>query len=213
MNQLRNLSKLDFGLAYKMPIVTDFEGTVQAGPDAATNPNKELDMAMELRRPMWLAFGTAYRPNEKFIITADVQYFQWSDIDKFVAKVEDMTMPDGMGGYVTMDVEMEMIQDWEDAIQYRLGMEYKVNEDISVLLGYYYDPAPAPEETVSILFPSSTNNAITGGMTYTVNNYKFDLGLEYLFGAEREIDASGHMPGVHQMDIFAFSLGVGYTFK
>jgi long-chain fatty acid transport protein len=209
-------NKLDLGLTYKIPVISDMEGTVQAGPDDATNPNRELDMSMELRRPMWLAFGTAYRPNEKFVITADIQYFQWSDIDKFVAEVEGMTVPhpSGDGTYMVVDGEMEMIQDWEDAIQYRLGMEYKVNEDMSVLLGYYYDPAPAPDETVSILFPSSTNNAITGGMTYAVSNYQFDLGLEYVLGAERDIEASGHnMPGLHQMDIFAFSVGASYTFN
>jgi long-chain fatty acid transport protein len=206
-------NKLDLGLTYKIPVISDMEGTVQAGPDDATNPNRELDMSMELRRPMWLAFGTAFRPNEKFVITADIQYFQWSDIDEFVAEVEDMTLPDGFGGYVVTDYDMAMAQDWEDAIQYRLGMEYKVNEDISVLLGYYYDPAPAPDETVSILFPSSTNNAITGGMTYAVNNYQFDLGLEYVLGADRDIDDTDHMPGTHHMDIFAFSVGATYVFN
>ncbi|NOR45131.1 MAG: hypothetical protein GQ534_06040 [Candidatus Delongbacteria bacterium] len=204
-------NKLDLGLTYKMPIKMALEGTVQVGSDATANPNRELDMSMEIRRPMWIAFGTAFRPNDKFVITADIQYSNWEDIDEFVAEVDDMVI-DMLGN--TADVEMPMEMLWEDAIQYRLGMEYKVNEDMSVLLGYYYDPAPAPDETVNILFPSSTNNAITGGMTYAVNNYKFDLGLEYLLGAEREIDASGHnMPGVHQMDVFAFSIGATYVFN
>jgi len=108
----------------------------------------------------------------------------------------------------------KFILKWKDATQIRLGVEYDVNEAWAVRGGYYYDPAPAPDETVNILFPSSTNHVLTGGFGWTSETWMVQGGLEYLFGAERDIEmnAENDMPGKHQMDIFAWSLGVGYAF-
>ena len=113
---------------------------------------------------------------------------------------------------------------WEDATQIRLGGEYMASDELALRLGYYYDPAPAPDETLNILFPSSTNHVITGGLGYRAGNWVFEAAAEYLFGQERKISDDlnnplnplegfvNEMPGTHQMDIFAFSFGVGYGF-
>jgi hypothetical protein len=47
-----------------------------------------------------------------------------------------------------------------------------------------------------------------------MDNLSLDLSLEYLLGAERDIEAVSEnaMPGIHQMDVFAFSVGFGYVF-
>ena len=65
---------------------------------------------------------------------------------------------------------------------------------------------------------------VTGGAGYRAGNWSFELGAEYLFGQERKISDElnnpanplegfvNEMPGTHQMDIFAWSVGLGYTF-
>jgi len=104
---------------------------------------------------------------------------------------------------------------WEDALQIRVGLEYLVSKSLVLRGGYYYDPAPAPDETLNVLFPSSTNHAATGGLSYKFGQMCVTGAAEYLFGAERDIEmnAENAMPGVHQMDIFAFSLGFTYLLK
>ena len=83
--------------------------------------------------------------------------------------------------------------------------------DESILrFGYYYDPAPAPDETLNVLFPSSTNHVGTLGFTQVFGKYHVDAALEYLFGAERDVEPTTHnQPGVHKLDVFAFSIGFG----
>ena len=76
--------------------------------------------------------------------------------------------------------------------------------------------------TLVILFPSSTNHVLTAGCGYVMDNLSFNFSLEYLMGAEREIaddlvnpanpmlGFKNAQPGTHQMDIFAFSVGMGF---
>jgi len=46
---------------------------------------------------------------------------------------------------------------------------------------------------------------------YKLNTVCVEFGLEYLIGAERDVNpTTENMPGKHQMDILAFSLGVGF---
>jgi len=73
-----------------------------------------------------------------------------------------------------------------------------------------YDPAPAPDSTLTILFPSSTNNVVTAGFGFCAGKFDIDFGFEYLMGEERDVAAAAHnMPGKHKLDIFAFSLAIG----
>ena len=78
-------------------------------------------------------------------------------------------------------------------------------------LGYYYDPAPAPDETLNVLFPSSTNHVGTIGVGHTFGKYTVNAAAEYLFGAERDVEQGSHnqVPGIHHLDVFAFSIGFG----
>ncbi|MFA7122559.1 MAG: outer membrane protein transport protein, partial [Candidatus Delongbacteria bacterium] len=114
---------------------------------------------------------------------------------------------------VFIDKENEMHLTWEDAVQFRFGLQFDINDQLTARTGYYYDPAPAPDKTLNILFPSSTNHAYTFGGSYKINNFNVDLGMEYLFGNDRNVtQTEENMPGFHQMDVFAYSLALKYDF-
>ena len=174
------------------------------------------DFDREVAFPMWIAGGVSVKPCECLVINFDVQYSQWSESeDVLVTEYKDATWKAALEA----DDSHLFVLKWEDATQIRLGTEYLPSENWALRLGYYYDPAPAPDETLNILFPSSTNHVITGGVGYRAGDWSFEAAAEYLFGEERvisdEMDAEGFvndMPGNHQMDIFAWSIGFGYSF-
>ena len=195
--------QLSFGLTYKTPVKVGFEGDAEMGMD--------IKVKRDIEWPTWIGFGTAYAVSENWVLTLDGQWSDWATSEEEL--VTEMTGDFMMTGTdITMKDTTEM--KWESALQVRVGTEYKLNENLVLRGGYYYDPAPAPDETLNILFPSMTNHAFSGGLGYTMNKMVFNLGLEYLLGAEREIEvnATNEMPGKHQMSIFAFSLGFGYNF-
>lgn len=189
---------LCLGLSVKTPLKISFDGDVTFG----------LPMTLErdIEWPWWFGAGIAFMPQENWTITADAQYTNWSSLDQ-IETVYSFTHP--QAGPMTMTQDMEL--KWDNAIQIRIGTEYQVSDAFAVRCGYYYDPAPSPDETLVVLFPSSTNHVITGGFGYQTGNIRFDLGAEYLIGGEREVavNATNAMPGTHQMDIFAVSAGFG----
>ncbi len=171
----------------------------------------ESEFDREVKWPMWIAGGVAVKPTECLTITFDVQYSQWSkSSDEFVTEYKDANWR----GALEPSDSHKFILKWDDATQIRAGVEYNATDALDLRLGYYYDPAPAPDETLNILFPSSTNNVITGGLSYGFGDWNVVGAAEYLMGKERVIEVSpeNEMPGTHQMDIFAWSLGVGYSF-
>lgn len=165
----------------------------------------ESDFDRDVTWPLWIGGGLAYKPNKCLTLTLDAQYSQWSELDKLVATYDEAYWEAALsaGG----DNEFKL--DWEDAVQIRLGGEYMVSPATAIRLGYYYDPAPAPDETLNVLFPSSTNHVFTGGVGYSFGNYTVEAAAEYLYGADRDVEATTHnMPGLHHLDVFAFSVGL-----
>jgi len=165
------------------------------------------DFDRDVAWPLWAAFGIAVKPMENLTITADAQYSQWSKSEKeFHTDFKDSTWAHVTG----LSGDDTFVLDWKDCTQLRFGLEYMVSEKLALRAGYYYDPAPAPDSTLTILFPSSTNNVVTAGFGFCAGKFDIDFGFEYLMGEERDVAAAAHnMPGKHKLDIFAFSLAIG----
>ena len=195
--------QLSLGLTYKTPVNVGFEGDAEMGMD--------IEVKRDIEWPTWLGFGIAYAVSENWTVTLDGQWSDWATSEEEL--VTEMTGDFMMTGTDITTKDTTELK-WESALQIRVGTEYVLNESLTLRGGYYYDPAPAPDETLNILFPSMTNHAFSAGLGYTMNKMVFNLGLEYLLGAERdvEVNAINDMPGKHQMNIFAFSLGLGYKF-
>jgi long-chain fatty acid transport protein len=106
------------------------------------------------------------------------------------------------------------VLDWKDATQIRFGAEYMLNATTALRAGYYNDPAPGPETTLNILFPSHTFNAFSAGVGKTIGDLQLDFGFEYLSGNKRT-NFSGlarAMPGTYGMAIVVPTASVSYKF-
>lgn len=168
----------------------------------------ESDFDRDITWPMWIAGGIAYKATDCLTLVFDAQYSQWSELDELVTEYKEAYWKAAM----EPTDDHKFILKWKDAVQIRVGGEYMFSKSFTGRLGYYYDPAPAPDETVNILFPSSTNHVATGGFSYNTGDLTIDAAAEYLFGAERVItQGADNMGGTHQMSIFSFSLGLGYA--
>jgi len=199
---------LSLGLSFRTKTNVTMSGTAKNPAFAGMGGPKESDFDRDVAWPMWIAAGVAYKPTDNLTFTFDAQMSQWSKSeDVFKTKFKNAVW----AGATSASGDDTFILGWEDKTQIRLGAEYKVSNDLALRAGYYNDPAPAPDETLSILFPSSSNNVVTGGLGYKLNTVCVEFGLEYLIGAERDVNpTTENMPGKHQMDILAFSLGVGF---
>ncbi len=187
--------KLSLGASFRTSTEVSMDGTAEL-----SDVNMKDDFSRDITWPMWIAGGLAFHPKKNMTITLDAQYSNWKAMDKMVAKYDNWG-------------EGEFVLNWKNAIQYRIGFENALSNSFVYRVGYYYDPAQAPDETLNIIFPSSTNNVVTGGFSYIVEKFQIDAAAEYQFGAERTIDAvpGNAMPGKHQLNTTTFSLGIGYN--
>ncbi len=201
------------GLSVRTKIDVTMSGTAK-NPAMAGTGATESDFDRDVSWPLWIAGGVAYRPMDNLVVTFDVQFSQWSQSEnEFTTKFDNTRWMAAL----TPGDNNKFILRWKDATQVRLGACYTVNDNLDLRAGIYTDPAPAPIETYNILFPSIDYTGITLGAGYKIDSFVIDLGIEYLFGMDREVkDLSPaiykRMPGTHGMDIAAWSLGVGYEF-
>lgn len=192
------------------PALPSIPGVVAPGP-------KTSSFDRDITWPLWVAGGVAYKGIKNLVITADLQYSQWSELQELVTKYDDpywnaALAPANPGDEDNRNLTLK----WDDAIQYRVGAEYMMSKAMALRLGYYYDPAPSPDETLTPLFPSSTNNALTGGFSYYADKITVNVAVEYLLGGDREVTTEA-APGysykeTHHLDVLALGLGVSYAF-
>jgi long-chain fatty acid transport protein len=200
-------SDLSFGATYRTANSIAFEGTASHGIliGLLQANYKDADISREVTWPTWMGAGIAYKPVPGLTLALDAQYSQWSIMDSVETTYKNWEMVGLTKNF--------MVLKWEDAIQIRFGAEYELLKTVAVRAGFYLDPAPAPDATLNILFPSISYKALTCGASLKLPFIEVEAGLEYLMGTERDNTSSynaveGGMPGLHNNNILAFSIGL-----
>jgi len=172
------------GLTVRTPVTVKFSGQALISNLSYLGFSGESDMEREVKWPLWVGGGVAFKPLANLTLTADVQYTDWKVID-----VIETTYTDPIwSNLMTLSGKTEMPMHWDARVQIRVGAEYLLKGGIALRAGYYNDPAPAPDKTMNILLPNYDFNAFTFGVGYALGSLQLDLGVEYLFGKERDIN-------------------------
>jgi long-chain fatty acid transport protein len=211
--------KFSFGLTIRTPSKLSLSGNVNIQNIDLLGPNfKNQSVAkMDYTTPWWIAGGVAFRPMKDLIVTADLQWTQWSTVDQLVTNFQDPYWDLLMTGSGENVAPMR----WKDALQLRVGAEYMLYQNVALRAGYYYDPTPVPGSTMNVLLPCYTFHAITLGLGYDLNGLQIDFGFEILFGNQRQVDFAkwvydpnyaSAMPGVYGMNIYVPNISVSYKF-
>ncbi len=196
-----------FGLTYRTASKISMSGDASIENISALGASTKTEFERKVTSPMWFAAGIALKPTDKLTFTADAQYTNWGKLDELETEFTDPT-------WGAVDGTLKL--DWVDKIQWRFGLEYLLSK-WALRAGYYYDPAPAPDKTFTVLMPQFDYNAITFGFGYASNGFLLDFAAEYLMGKDRDVAPypSGVLfpennPGLHTMSIWSFEFGLGY---
>jgi long-chain fatty acid transport protein len=219
------------GLFYKPSEMFSFGASIRTpskvtikGRSSATN-FRTLDNATDsttfITLPLWAAGGIAIRPAQALTFTADVQFSQWSALEtirtEYASQVWNVVFQQSGTDFIPMY--------WEDTVQVRFGVEYKINK-VALRAGYYTDPSPVPDKTMNFHFPIVDANYVTFGLGYdgrgpSLHGVQIDFGFEYGMGKERTIELAdmdngleygGAIPGTYKMDMLSFNFSFRYSF-
>ncbi len=133
-----------------------------------------LDSDVKLKFPADFGVGIAYMPYANLTLTCDVNLTTWSTLKEL--KFEE-NGKDPFGNEVT---EYKIPLEWKDVTRFSLGLEYRPHTSLALRAGYFLNPTPIPDETLTpLFFDSGEKNGITLGVGYKVKS--FELGYSYEF--------------------------------
>ena len=214
------------GLTVRTPVTVNFSGEARISNLGFLGLAGQSRMKREVKWPLWVGGGVAFKPLANLTLTADLQFTDWKVIDVIETTYTDPIWTQLM----TAAGKTEMPMHWESRLQVRVGAEYKLEGGFAVRAGYYNDPAPAPDRTMNILLPNYDFNAFCLGVGYVLGALQLDFGVEYLFGKTRDISVlkafthptisnpaydpayADAQPGKYSMKILAPAIMVTYRF-
>ena len=200
--------QINVGLAYRSAVTVDYEGSAAIsqistgvplidGAVAATVGDH--DVTTSIAYPSVITAAVAYKVNDQLLVEADVQMWGWSVFEEL--KVEGLPT-----GTETVD------EDYEDAMEFRVGGEYWMTEDMALRAGVVIDQTPVPPKSISPLLPDASRTGITFGVGKSFGSMTVDAAFMYLMFADADTDGQ-HLAynGIYKNSAVLFGFNIGYA--
>jgi long-chain fatty acid transport protein len=212
--------KLSVGLSYRSKI----DAKVKGGDVTVVNPiaalqsrfvGNKFDATLPL--PATVNLGIGITPNEKLTVGFDVNFTEWS---KYRALRFDFTK-DGQPAQVGTGTFSESKRSYQDALTFRLGGQYKVNDKLALRLGTAYDMTPVKDGYVTPETPDNDRVIATAGVGYDITE-NFGVDASFMFQAilkrtQTEADlldnsTTDRVAGTYRTNISIPGIGLRYNF-
>ncbi len=208
---------LSWGASYRSQITVNYSGDAVLFPRSSGDPifdqivahqlpfNTNIPVQTSIKFPDEGLLGFAFKVMPDLTVELDGNYWGWSHF-----KEVPITFPDGQLPSSTI------IQRWKDSYAVRAGLNWASSPTWQWRLGYVWDQTPQPEEVVNPLLPDANRNGITAGIGFRGNPIDLDLGVMYLFFADRtraksfSDDTQGPFFGTYSTRALLISLTVGF---
>ena len=181
---LYKANKFSWGLNYRSGFSVKYEGNLKLDSVNVPTPLKGYIPASSeanttFNFPNIVGLGIGYQLTPKFLVSFDFHYFGWSVYDQY--KI-DINYPDPLP-----DPEPEVVgENFKDSVIFRGGLEYKLNDALTLRGGFLYDQTPQPEESVDPNLPDANRIALIGGFGYSFGKFRIDLGYQYEIFSDRK---------------------------
>ncbi|QIL76716.1 OmpP1/FadL family transporter [Hymenobacter sp. HDW8] len=208
--------KFSLGINYRSKIDAEVKGgdVTFTGVDpnsvlAARFPNTKFDATLPLIATT--SIGVGIMPTEKLTIGLDVNYAEWSKY-----KTLEFTFADPINGSNTSVSK----RNYEDALTFRLGGQYKITDGLTVRAGAAYDESPVRDGYVTPETPDANRVSGTIGASYAVGKFGVDFSTQFVSISKRsqtqsQLVANGtqdRVAGTYKTNIVIPGIGLNYSF-
>lgn len=178
---LNRIGHFSWGISYRSAIEIDYEGSgkltqILTGDDQFDELNAlvypydmELPMTTTISFPDTATLGLAFA-TERFLIEADVTQTGWSNFE---------------GLAVTFPANPAFSQNlqgaYEDAMSYRLGLQFGLAKGMKLRFGYALEESPQPDASVAPLFPDAERSIFSLGF----GRDWLDIGFQFVSPSDR----------------------------
>ncbi len=135
--------------------------------------------------PATLGAGLAYRPNERWLIAADVREVFWQDVMDQFQMTFVASGAAANGPFAGQNMNAILFQRWDNQLLVQLGAAYQATDRLTLRFGGSFASDPIPDRYLNCLFPATIEQHLTLGF-----GWKFDerssVDLSYSHGLEVE---------------------------
>ena len=148
---------------------------------------KYKDLSIKgLALPRELAIGAAFKPNDDWLLSAKINWINWSDAINDITT----TATDANNALAPQTIVSVQQQNWHDQIVYALGAAYKYDNLTTFYAGYNHGKNPMPENSSNALLAAILEDHITVGFSRQLDSqWKLTSGIEFLLPAKVTYDS------------------------
>jgi long-chain fatty acid transport protein len=176
--------------------------------------------------PENFGIGIAIQATPDLVIAADIVRINYSEVDSIANGIGNFYSCPAlvqMGGGNPMDGSTSACLGgsngpgfgWEDMTVFKLGVQYRINEEWTVRAGWNYSEQPIPksETMFNVLAPATVENHLTLGASWNLDKSQ-ELTFAYMHAFEKTVDGD-YTPGFGTADITMSqdSFGIQYSWK
>ncbi|MFH7026644.1 MAG: OmpP1/FadL family transporter [Heteroscytonema crispum UTEX LB 1556] len=179
------------GLSYRSPITQDIRGnadfTVPESARRLTARGQFTDTGASavLNLPDTLSLGVYQELSPRVSVVGDVTWTNWSRFEELRVKFDNPVQADKV-----------QPENWKDTYRFGIGVNYAVNDALTLRTGVSYDPSPIREEFTNARLPGGDRTLVGIGATYQPSeSFNIDIGYTHVFADDSPINQSSPTEG------------------
>ncbi|TKG96127.1 hydrocarbon degradation protein [Puteibacter caeruleilacunae] len=228
---LQPTEKLNIGISYRSQVDVELEyedaDVDFTMPDAVAPLFPDGRVAASLPLPASLNLGVAYQVNDKWLLSADVNFVKWDAYKSLNFDFETNTSTQ-VPISPTQTVEVPVLTDskstrnWDNSKTYRFGAQYTASEKLALRAGIYYDETPTNDKFYTPETPGADKIGISAGFSYMLSDkLSVDATILYVEGKERTGFDTNNNLGTEDNPVYfggkyknkGFLPGIGITYN
>lgn len=153
--------------------------------------------------------GIAWQATPAVKLALDYQRINYSDVASVANPSTNMFIPAPLGA------DNGPGFGWDDIDVWKLGVEYKYSQQMTLRAGYNHgdNPISSRDVTFNILAPGVIEDHLTLGFTYTLASGN-ELTMSYMHGFKNDVVGNNLQgAGVDKIEMYQNSLGIQYSWK
>jgi len=197
---------LSLGASWRSIVKHKLKGQVQLEQNIPGFPTTGATGSVTL--PEQYAFGVAVSPIENLSIEAGAMYIGWSSYKRLRIEYDER-----FGASTVSNKNTK----YKDVWRYNVGIEYGVNDDWTLRVGYVYDNSPLNDDHLDFLVPANDRQMYSLGVGWSPGDWTVDVSYNYLDIKERRGSVKTSQLGERDVtftdgDAHLVGVSVGYTF-
>ena len=169
-----------FAATFKSPITVNYDAEAEFEDIPlfmGLGTSLDTDAETSINFPAVLILGYAYYPTDRLKLEFNLDWTNWETVNSVEVDFDSPLIADA-----TFDYE------YRNTLAYKFGLEYAVNERLSLRGGYIYNEDAVPEDNWRPSLPDAKTQFLTGGFGYQMDKITWDGAIQLVFYEDREID-------------------------